>query len=61
MAVKSFKPYSAGRRFMTVSSFEEITAKKPEKSLVESLKKNGGRNFQGYCEKISLRFLLHQQ
>ena len=40
MAVKSFKPYSAGRRFMTVSSFEEITAKKPEKSLVESLKKN---------------------
>ena len=47
MAVKSFKPYSAGRRFMTVSSFEEITAKKPEKSLVESLKKNGGRNFQG--------------
>ena len=32
---------------MTVSSFEEITAKKPEKSLVESLKKNGGRNFQG--------------
>lgn len=47
MAIKSFKPYSAGRRFMTVSSFEEITAKKPEKSLVESLKKNGGRNFQG--------------
>jgi len=47
VAVKSFKPYSAGRRFMTVSSFEEITAKKPEKSLVESLKKNGGRNFQG--------------
>lgn len=47
MAVKSFKPYSAGRRFMTVSSFEEITASKPEKSLVESLKKNGGRNFQG--------------
>ena len=30
MAVKSFKPYSAGRRFMTVSSFEEITAKKPD-------------------------------
>ena len=47
MAIKSFKPYSAGRRFMTVSSFEEITAKKPEKSLVESLKSKGGRNFQG--------------
>ncbi len=47
MAVKSFKPYSAGRRFMTVSSFEEITTDKPEKSLVVSLKKNGGRNQQG--------------
>lgn len=47
MAVKSFKPYSAGRRFMTVSSFDEITTDKPEKSLVESLKKHGGRNQQG--------------
>ena len=47
MAVKSFKPYSAGRRFMTVASFDEITTDKPEKSLVERLKKNGGRNQQG--------------
>ena len=47
MAVKSFKPYSAGRRFMTVASFDEITASKPEKSLTERLKKNGGRNQQG--------------
>lgn len=47
MAIKSFKPYSAGRRFMTIASFDEITAVKPEKSLVESLKKNGGRNQQG--------------
>lgn len=47
MAIKSFKPYSAGRRFMTVASFDEITADKPEKSLVERLKKNGGRNQQG--------------
>ena len=31
MAVKSFKPYSAGRRFMTVASFEELTADKPGK------------------------------
>ena len=46
MAVKSFKPYSAGRRFMTVASFDEITTDKPEKSLVERLKKNGGRNQQ---------------
>lgn len=47
MAIKSFKPYSPGRRFMTVASFDEITADKPEKSLVERLKKNGGRNQQG--------------
>ena len=47
MAVKSFKPYSAGRRFMTVASFDEITTDRPEKSLTERLKKNGGRNQQG--------------
>lgn len=47
MAVKSFKPYSAGRRFMTVASFDEITTDKPEKSLVERLQKHGGRNQQG--------------
>lgn len=47
MAVKSFKPYSAGRRFMTVSSFEEITTDKPQKSLVERLNQHGGRNQQG--------------
>ncbi len=47
MAIKKFKPYSPGRRFMTVSSFEEITAKKPEKSLTESLQQRGGRNQQG--------------
>lgn len=47
MAVKSFKPYSAGRRFMTVASFDEITASKPEKSLTERLAKKGGRNQQG--------------
>ena len=47
MAIKSFKPYSAGRRFMTVASFDEITADKPEKSLTERLTKKGGRNQQG--------------
>ena len=47
MAVKSFKPYSAGRRFMTVSSFDEITTDKPEKSLTRRLTKSGGRNQQG--------------
>jgi len=47
VAVKSFKPYSAGRRFMTVASFDEITTDKPEKSLVVRLKQHGGRNQQG--------------
>lgn len=47
MAVKSFKPYAPGRRFMTVASFDEITTNKPERSLVERLQKHGGRNQQG--------------
>lgn len=47
MAVKKFKPTSPGRRQMTVSTFEEITATKPEKSLLEPIKKNGGRNAHG--------------
>ena len=37
MAVKSFKPYTPGRRFMTVSSFDEITTDRPERSLMERL------------------------
>jgi large subunit ribosomal protein L2 len=47
MAVKSFKPYTPSRRFMTVSSFDEITTDKPERSLVERLQKHAGRNNQG--------------
>lgn len=47
MAVKSFKPYAPGRRRMTVSSFEEITASKPEKALTEIVRRSGGRNNQG--------------
>src|SRR5690554_5005883 len=47
MAIKKFKPTSPGRRGMIVASFEEITKKEPEKSLVVSLKKTGGRNAQG--------------
>lgn len=47
MAVKSFKPYTPSRRFMTGSNFEEITADRPERSLVESLQKHAGRNNQG--------------
>lgn len=48
MAVKKFKPTSPGRRQMTVSTFEEITTDKPEKSLVEPLKKHAGRNAHGH-------------
>ena len=47
MAVKSFKPTSPGRRQMTVSTFEEITASKPERSLLAPMKKKAGRNAQG--------------
>lgn len=47
MAIKKFKPVSPGRRFMTVSTFEDITGKEPEKSLLLPLKKSGGRNRRG--------------
>lgn len=52
MAVKVFKPTSPGRRDMSGYSFEEITAKKPEKSLTVGLRKRGGRNHRG---KITVR------
>ncbi|MDI6829277.1 MAG: 50S ribosomal protein L2, partial [Armatimonadota bacterium] len=47
MPVKSFRPTSPGRRFQIVPTFEEITAKEPEKSLLRPLKKSGGRNALG--------------
>ena len=52
MAIKKYNPTSPGRRFMSVSAFEEITAPTPEKSLLVSLKKSGGRNVHG---KITVR------
>jgi len=52
MGIKKFKPTSPGVRQMTVSTFEEITKKEPEKSLLVPLKKNAGRNAQG---KITIR------
>lgn len=48
MPVKSFKPTSAGRRFMTVSDFSDITKSKPEKSLTVCKKKTSGRNNHGH-------------
>jgi large subunit ribosomal protein L2 len=47
MAIKSYKPTSAGRRQQTCSSFDEITSSKPEKSLLVNLRKTGGRNSFG--------------
>ena len=47
MAYKTFKPYTPGRRQMTVSTFEEITTNKPEKSLLAPLHNHGGRNGSG--------------
>ena len=49
MAIKTFKPYTPSRRNMTVSGFEGVDKKaKPERSLVETLKKNAGRNSYGH-------------
>ena len=47
MAIKSYNPTSAGRRHQTCSAFTEITTSTPEKSLLVSLKKSGGRNANG--------------
>ena len=47
MALISRKPTSPGRRFQTTTDFAEITRSKPEKSLVQALKKSGGRNCYG--------------
>ena len=52
MGIKTFTPYTPSRRHMTGSDFSEITATKPEKSLVVSLNKKAGRNNQG---KITVR------
>jgi large subunit ribosomal protein L2 len=54
MAVKGFNPTTPSRRQMTVSTFEEITTNVPEKSLLVSKKRTGGRNAQG---KITVRHI----
>ena len=54
MAIKRYKPTSAARRFMSVSTYEEITATKPERSLLEDQRHSGGRNSQG---KITVRHI----
>ena len=54
MAIKKYKPTSPARRFMSVSTYEEITTTKPEKSLLAVNKKTGGRNASG---KITVRHI----
>ncbi len=54
MAIKRYKPTTPARRFMSVSAFDEITKKAPEKSLTVSLNKSGGRNASG---KITVRHI----
>ncbi len=48
MGVRKYKPTSAGRRWMSVSDFSEITRTEPEKSLLVPYRKSGGRNNQGH-------------
>ncbi|MDI3536932.1 MAG: large subunit ribosomal protein [Eubacteriaceae bacterium] len=47
MGIKKYKPTSPGRRNMSVNTFDEITKKEPEKSLLEPVKKHAGRNVYG--------------
>ncbi len=47
MGIKTFNPYTPSRRNMTVSTFDEVTKKTPEKSLLAKKKKNAGRNSYG--------------
>ena len=53
MAIKFYKPTSPGRRFMSVSAYEDITCTTPETSLLEDKRSTGGRNGHG---KITVRF-----
>jgi large subunit ribosomal protein L2 len=54
MALKKFKPTTSSQRFKVISAFDDITADKPEKSLLTSVRKSGGRNNQG---KMTMRYL----
>ena len=48
MPIRKYKPTSAGRRFQTVQTFDEITTSEPYKPLVETLERSGGRNNHGH-------------
>lgn len=53
MAVRKFKPTTPGQRNKVISAFDDITAKKPHKALLEPLKSTGGRNNDGH---ITVRY-----
>jgi large subunit ribosomal protein L2 len=54
MALKKLKPVTAGTRHRLAPSFDDITASKPEKSLVVTIKKTGGRNSEG---RMTMRYI----
>jgi large subunit ribosomal protein L2 len=54
MALKKFKPTTSSQRFKIISAFDEITASKPEKSLLAPMKRSGGRNNEG---KMTMRYM----
>ena len=54
MAVKKFKPVTTGERNKVISSFDDITCKKPHKALLEPLKSSGGRNNTG---QMTMRYI----
>lgn len=54
MALKKFKPTTPGQRFRVISTFDEVTASTPEKSLLEPQKRSGGRNNEG---KMTMRYM----
>jgi large subunit ribosomal protein L2 len=48
MGIRKIKPMTPGTRWMSMPTFEEITKTTPERSLLEPLKKSGGRNTNGH-------------
>lgn len=54
MAVRKFKPVTPGQRHKIISTFDEVTANKPEKSLLVPNKRSGGRNNTG---KMTMRYM----
>ncbi len=54
MALKKYKPTTPGQRFKVISSFDEVTTSTPEKSLIATKKRTGGRNNEG---KMTMRYM----